>query len=286
MNLLITGSTGFIGTKLISYLSMNNPEIKFYGWKRSYKKLNEVNFKLQFGNIKIDKVVHLAGHTKVIESWDKPQQYFIENVELTLDSLEFCKQHISDLVFISSYLYGNTNNLPINELEPVELTSPYSYGKHSSENLCKFYSDNFNINVQVLRPFNIYGPGQDNYFLLPKIALQIKDDTKDEISIYNLHTKRDFVFINDFCEAIVKALAGKNHYEIINIGSGFSVSTQQIIDEFFKISGKQKRINSAEIYRKNEIMDVVADINKAKSYLGWQSKTSINEGLKNLYENL
>ena len=286
MTVLITGSTGFIGKKLISYLSTYHPEIKYYGWRRSFGKLNNSNFRQQFGTESIDKVVHLAGQTKVIESWDLPHTYFIENTELTLDTLEFCRFNKADLVFISSYLYGNTKNLPINESEPVELTSPYSYGKHSSENLCKFYSDNYNINVQVLRPFNIYGPGQDNYFLLPKIALQIKDDSTDEINVHNLLTKRDFVFIDDFCEAIVKAFKVSHQYEIINIGSGSSISVRDIINELLKISGKHKKINSTEQYRKNEIMDVVADISKAKKYLNWQPKTSLGEGLKNLYENL
>lgn len=287
MTILITGSNGFIGKKLSAYLSANYPDIKYYGWLRSFGKLNEDNFKTHFGDsIKIDKVVHLAGNNKVIESWDLPHKYLIENPELTFDALEFCKATKADIVFISSYLYGNTKNLPINESEPVELTSPYSYGKYSSENLCKFYSDNFNFKVTVLRPFNIYGPGQDNYFLLPKIALQLKDESTNEISIHNLLTKRDYVFIDDFCEAIAKSLNKDYDFEIINIGSGTSVSTKEIIKEFESISGKQKLINSLEQYRKNEIMDVVADITKAKRYLDWEPKTSLHAGLKILYENV
>ncbi len=287
MTILITGSTGFIGQKLISYLEKNNPEIKYFGWQRSFGKLTDANFKKQFGNnIQIDKVVHLAGNTKVIESWDMPHRYFIENTDLTLNSLEFCKHTNAGLVFISSYLYGNTKNLPINESEPVELSNPYSFGKFSAEHLCKFYSDNYNLKITILRPFNIYGPGQDKYFLLPKIALQIKDDSTDEIAVHSLKTKRDFLFIDDFCEAIVKTFTKDYDYEIINIGAGFSISVKDIIDELLIISGKHKPINSLEQYRKNEIMDVVADISKAKKYLDWQPKTSLRDGLKNLYDNL
>ncbi len=287
MTILITGSNGFIGKKLTEYLSNVFPEFKHYGWLRSYGQLNIENFQLQFGHqLQIDKVVHLAGNSKIIESWEQPHPYLIENPELTLDALEFCKAQNADLVFISSYLYGNTKNLPIDELEPVELTSPYSYGKFSAETLCKFYSDNYKLNCTILRPFNIYGPGQDPYFLLPKIARQLKDSSSDEISVHNLLTKRDYVYIDDFCEAIFLSLKTQLVFEIINIGSGVSVSTENIIAELSQIAGHQKPINSLELYRKNEIMDVVADIRKAKHCLNWQPKTSLSQGLKFLYEAL
>ncbi len=138
----------------------------------------------------------------------------------------------------------------------------------------------------VLRPFNIYGPEQDKYFLLPKIALQLKDSNCSEISVHNLNTKRDYVFIKDFCEAISLATKLKSAYEIINIGSGVSYSTNQIIELLISISGHKKPINSLEIYRKNEIMDVVADNRHAEQVLGWVPKTSLTEGLKALYDSL
>ena len=102
--------------------------------------------------------------------------------------------------------------------------------------------------------------------------------------MHNLLTKRDFVFIDDFCDAICQAFLVPHQFEILNIGSGMSISVKEIIEAIFKISGKEKTINSLEKYRKNEIMNVVADISKAQTMLKWTPKTSLRDGLTKLYD--
>jgi len=287
MNVLITGSNGFVGKSLTDYLHINNKQFKCFGWLRSFGQLNQENFTLQFGDhVKIDKLVHLACNSKVMESWDLPYDYYIKNTELTLDALEFCKQHTSDMIYISSYMYGNADKLPISEEAQVKVNNPYAFSKLTSENLCKFYADNHHIKTVIVRPFNIYGPGQSAHFIIPKIGLMFKDLSNHEINLQNLNTRRDFIYIDDLNESLEKILTGEFEFEVFNIGSGYSVSVKEIIDEFSNISGMHKNVISPEIYRKNEIMDVVADITKAKKLLNWSPKISLRQGLELVYNSL
>jgi len=287
MNLLITGSNGFVGKSLTAYLGSHYKQFKIFGWERSFGKLNQEHFTHQYGNYtKIDKLIHLACNNKVVESWDLPYDYHIENTELTLDALEFCKTHQSSMIYISSYMYGNAEKLPIGEDAPLKFNNPYAFSKYASENLCKFYSNNHHLEIVVVRPFNIYGPGQSPYFLIPKIGLQIKDYKNLEITIQNLNTRRDFIYIDDLNESLMKILISKFEFEIFNIGAGFSVSVKEIIEELSQISGIHKKIISPEIYRKNEIMDVVADIGKARRLLNWIPSTTLRQGLELVYNSL
>lgn len=287
MNVLITGSNGFVGKSLVSYLKNNYKHFEVFGWLRSFGSLNQENFSRQFGeNIKIDKLIHLACNSKVVESWDLPYDYYIKNTELTLDALEFCKTHKSAMIYISSYMYGNAEKQPISEEAPVKVNNPYAFSKLASENLCQFYADNHYIKTAIVRPFNIYGPGQSPHFIIPKIGLMIKDVSNLEIKLQNLNTRRDFIYIDDLNKSLAKILTGDVEFEVFNIGSGYSVSVKEIIDELSNISGIHKKVSSPEIYRKNEIMDVVADISKAKKLLNWSPEISLKQGLELVYKSL
>ena len=84
--------------------------------------------------------------------------------------LELARQWKVPFIFASSYVYGPPDYLPIDEKHPVKAVNPYMASKALCEDLCKSYARSFDIPVTIIRPFNIYGPGQPDHFLIPKIV--------------------------------------------------------------------------------------------------------------------
>ena len=184
-------------------------------------------------------------------------------------------------MFVSSYVYGQPQYLPIDEKHPVQPTNPYMRSKVLGEELCRAYNNDFGIKCIILRPFNVYGAGQSGDLLIPSIIAQFqagKIELKDSVP------KRDYIYISDLISALIETGKFNGHFEIFNIGCGKSYSVKEIVDKIVQLYGKEVKINYKNERRKNEIMDVVADIGKAKEKLGWEPKVSIDEGLSNIIE--
>ncbi len=106
-------------------------------------------------------------------------------------------------------------------------TNPYALSKLLSEKACEFYSKSENIDVIVIRPFNIFGPGQVDGYLIQSVISQIIHG--DLVKVKDLIPKRDYVYIDDLIDAIFCALNFKVRFEIFNIGSGESYSVGDVI---------------------------------------------------------
>jgi nucleoside-diphosphate-sugar epimerase len=223
-----------------------------------------------------DTVIHLAAKTFVPDSWKYPDLFLETNTLGTLRALEYCRKNGSSMVFISSYLYGNPANLPITETAPIYTPNPYALSKKTAEDICQFYAESYQVNSTILRLFNLYGYGQSENFLIPEIILQVLKGK--EIHVKDLEPKRDYIFITDFIDAIVRSIE-MNKFEIINIGSGLSYSVAEIIQMIQDICGSKLAVISSSEKRRAEIMDTVADISKAKEILKWTPTTSMYEGL-------
>lgn len=275
-SILITGSSGFIGSNLIKKIGAN---------------YNIVEFNTNHGDIAtadlsfkgIDHVIHLAGQTFVPRSWEDPYTFYKTNILGTVNILDFCRRNNAPLTYISAYVYGIPEYLPIDEKHPMQAANPYMHSKVEAERICEFYAKNYKVKMTILRPFNIYGAGQSESFIIPKIIKQIisKDDFVDVLS---LKPKRDYLYIDDLSSAIERTIDSENTFEIVNIGSGISYSVQEIISIAMDIAKVNKRIISEGEERRNEIPDVVADITKAQKLLGWSPKIDINSGLKKTIE--
>ena len=274
--ILITGSEGFVGKNLIRYLKNYSFQIIETKDKSFDLKLNESWKQIE----KCDYLIHLAGKSFVPKSWEEPARFIENNILLITNALEYCRVNKTKLIFLSSYLYGNCKKMPIKENAPIEATNPYALSKLLSEKLCYFYKNNFQVNNIILRVFNLYGPGQPKEYLLSKITNQVRYE--NIIKVDDLSPKRDYVYIDDLCSAIVKAINYKGKEHIFNIGSGKSYSVKEVIDFIQNIYGTSFNIKEKKLIRKNEILNTIADINLAKKELEWFPIYDLKEGLKKI----
>lgn len=304
---LISGGAGFIGSHLANKLvkqgstvvvidNFNNyydPEIK----KENIKSLlKHKNLKLIKGDIldqkKLDEcftdnydvVIHLAAQAGVRNSIQNPEAYYQTNVIGTLKLLEMIKKMPKPhLVYASSSsVYGENNTSPFTEDSPTNnQISPYASSKKSAELLCQTYANLFNIKTTVLRFFTVYGPnGRPDMapYLFMKAALKGTPITK----FGSGESLRDYTYIDDIINGIVKSLEQKFNFEIFNLGNNQPITLNQLIATIEKITNKQIK----QIKKKTppgDVTNTCASIDKAKTVLEWTPKTSLEEGLTNLY---
>ena len=273
--ILITGSTGFVGKALIALLEKEH----------EYKILETGNSKTidltNWENVKklphVDIIIHLAAKSFIPDSFKNPAQFYQNNILSTLNILEKAKIDASKVIFLSTYVYGSPQYLPIDESHPKQPLNPYTQSKILCEELCEAYSRDFNVSVIIFRPFNIYGLGQSKHFFIPTIINQLNNDS---IELTDPRPKRDFIYIDDVIEAIRLAI---NHFKypfsLYNLGSGISTSIQEVVAIITKISQTETKVNYSNQIRQGEVLDTVADIQKIKKELQWTPKYSIEMGL-------
>jgi nucleoside-diphosphate-sugar epimerase len=276
--ILVTGSSGFIGQALCKVLYDEGHKLQLMNRARG-----DIADAKTFNTIeKVDHVFNLAvpSGSFVPESWQNPDVFIRVTVQGVTNILEFCRKSGARLTHISSYLYGAPDKLPIPENAPLRPNNPYAFSKYLSEQVCEFYAKYFDINIVVIRGFNIYGPDQDQDFLIPRIVDQVLKGR--EIIVEDVKPKRDFVFIDDFIRALLMTMSVTSSFEVINIGSGKSYSVGEVIELTQEIAGTRLPIINKNKSRVNEINDVVADISKAQEVLGWTPEHSLRQGLQKI----
>lgn len=278
MKIILTGSCGFVGKHLKKKLTKLNYKVIEFDIMSG---IDITNFE-QVKNIgQFDVLIHLAARTYVPDSYVHSRQFYFVNTVGTINMLELCKIYNAKMIFISSYVYGIPDYIPIDEKHSVSALNPYAHSKIIGEELCKGYHRDFDIPVIIFRPFNIYGTGQNSNFLIPLIKKQIHDHGK--IQLKDPRPKRDFVHVSDVVNAYQKAIEyDDSSFEIFNIGSGKSYSVKEITDLLVNNTQKNIPIEFLNEIRENEVLDTVADISKAERLLNWKPSISFTEGLKNL----
>ena len=276
MIILLTGGNGFVGKNLVQ---------RFESKMKIIKGSNDLHIdvlnKQSFENIeKVDAIIHLAAKTSIPNSISNPYDTYYTNLVGTLNVLEFARKNaINKIINISTYVYGLPSYLPVNEVHPLNPHSPYNKSKIISENLSKYYSDDYGIDVVSLRPFYLYGPLGNPNFFIPSIIRQVKE--KNEVIVSNKNTKRDFLFIDDFLDLVYKILNNfPKGYNEFNVGHGESHTLEEIILLVGKIIGIKVSIRSENSIRPGDITDMVADITKVSKFFDWKPNTDLDTGLR------
>ncbi len=272
---IITGCTGFIGRSLINELE--SEKLTIIGYSSKDGNITEKNTWLKMP--KANYLIHLAAMTFIPKSWDDPKKFIDTNTIALLNAIEYCKKYKSKLIYLSTFVYGS-KNIPIDENSELNPQNPYALSKLLGENICSFYKKVDNLDVIILRPFNIFGNGQNNLFLIPSLISQIKNEEK--ITVMDINPKRDYLYIKDLVDAIKKSLFYKGNSYIFNIGSGLSYSVIEVIEIIQKICETNLDIECTNKVRRMELDDTVANIELAKRELKWEPKYSLPKALKEM----
>jgi UDP-glucose 4-epimerase len=261
MKIKITGSEGCGGRHLSKRLVDYGYEIVKLD-SLGLDLTDKESFKLSFDS---EIIVHLVAKTYVPESLTSPYDFYYSNYIGTLNVLEAARIYHSKVIFISTYVYGIPEKIPITEDHKADFLTPYSKSKLLCENLCKVYIKDFAIPVFIFRLFNIYGPGQDNRFLIKSILNQMKNAYE---KLKDPKPKRDYLFVFDFVEAIFKEIIYFNFdFDIINLGTGKSYSVEAIVEIISNSTNKKFFFEFEKLGRKNEILECYADIKNEKKIL-------------------
>jgi UDP-glucose 4-epimerase len=280
MNIVVTGSAGFVGKTLVAKLKQQEYRVIEIDFNTGY----DITQWKSVSSVKDFQVlIHLAARTFVPDSYTLPREFYHDNIIGTLNALELCRFHQAKMIFASSYVYGKPEYLPIDEQHPVRAHNPYAQSKILAEQLCERYNIDFKVPVVILRPFNIYGPGQNGNFLIPSI---IKQAREGKIVLKDAKPKRDFVFIDDVVDAYIKAIEYKTeHCECFNIASGQSYSVEEVSKIIKKIGFPLVKICYDQTKRRDEVQDTQAQITKIQTCFDWTPAHSLIAGLHSCINN-
>ena len=262
-----------------------------------------------FKEHQIDGIIHFAASKAVGESIEKPLKYYKNNVASTILLLEKMQEyHINNLVFSSSCtVYGQPAELPVTEKSPVQAAiSPYGNTKQMCEEIISETTlASKDLKAISLRYFNPIGahpsaligelPFGPPANLIPFLTQSVSG-LRGPLQVFGTDYPtpdgsaiRDFIHVCDLAEAHVKALQhlleqndASCYYDFFNIGTGDGTSVLQIIQAFEKTTGEKVQYE-LKPRRSGDITAVYAAIGKSKDILGWQSKRSLEESLKDAW---
>jgi nucleoside-diphosphate-sugar epimerase len=271
-SVLVTGADGFIGAHLVGALRAAGHSVVTHTRRQGDIKNCLLNFE------GVGHVFHLAARTFVPESWSAPLGFYEVNLLGTVNVLEYCRASGASLTMVSSYVYGAPSRLPISEDEPLCAFNPYNHSKILAEETGLYYQRQFGVPLTIVRPFNIYGPGQNRRFLIPTILSQAVDPRQATIVVADLRPRRDYIFIADLIDLLVRT-AFRKEGGIFNAGSGSSWGVGEVIAMVNGLLPVPKPVHANGPMRPDEVIDVIADISRARHEFSWEPQVTLLDGL-------
>jgi len=239
------------------------------------------NFRIRYN---FSKIIHMAAFSDVNYCQLNPTKCYDLNVHGTQKMLEIARKNDAGFIFLSSsHVYGNSKNLPLSETEPLRPLSHYASSKIMSEILCETYSLTYGLDIRVARIFSVYGPNSSKSNLIFNIIHQVLHGS--QITLGNIKPKRDFIFIDDVIRGLMSIIDSKKKgYNVYNLGTGKSTSIRDLFNLISKFSNKKIHLTSEKNQiRKNDLLDVTANISKMNSHFNWEPQVSLYDGLKITY---
>ncbi len=306
---LVTGSAGFIGFHLSRHLLENGEFVVGVDDFNDYYEVslkedrNAIlakypNFKLQRGDLsdllfvkkvlsedKFDKVCHLAAQAGVRYSLTNPHAYIKANLTAFTNLIDECKNSgIKDFIYASSSsVYGDNKKVPFSVEDNVDRpVSLYAATKKANELIAHTYHHLYGMNTTGLRFFTVYGPyGRPDMALF---SFSKKIVAGEPIEIFNYgKMKRDFTYIDDIVDGIIKAMDRAYPCEVFNLGNHRPVELAYFVDTLEKTLGKTAK-KELKPMQPGDVLETYADIEHTREKLCWEPKVGIEEGIKRFVE--
>ena len=306
--LLVTGGAGFIGSSFVKIALDRGFQIRVLdnlsaGTEEMASKLREMEVDVLIGDVRdselldivmkdVDAVVHLAAQVSVPISVQNPDETASINIDGTNTLLSKCSKFgIKRFIMASSAaVYGENENLPLSEKDAVDLLSPYAESKWKNElQISKVRNDG--MEAVALRLFNVYGIGQrpDSAYaaVIPKFVDLMVQGKAPQVHGDGLQT-RDFIHVNDVCEAIFTFLDpiwSGDSYHVFNVATQTRISLVNLIDE---INSSLAEVAQSHVplepkfgpVRPGDIHHSMADITRLKDATNWRPAIKFSEGIR------
>jgi len=307
---LVTGGAGFIGSNVAEYLlergddvvivdevnDYYDPTIKEGNLELLQKKMEGQEHRLSiyrgdicdegfmldvFEKERPEWVCHMAARAGVRPSIQDPYIYIHSNIRGTTNLMELSHKYgVKNFVFASSSsVYGGSTSTYFSEEENVDNpVSPYAASKKACELLSYTYHHLYNLNVSALRFFTVYGPrGRPDmapFKFIDRVSRGLELQQFGDGS-----SSRDYTYIADIVDGIVRAIDRPHPYEVFNLGKGNGTSLKEFIDLVQKHVGKKANIKVMPD-QPGDVPYTCADVSKAYRLLGYRAKVSFEEGIK------
>jgi UDP-glucose 4-epimerase len=296
-NICLIGGNGFLGSNFRDAFHNDFDKILVLGRNMNIGPLrkNEIYHSIAtlsiarvaevIRNENIDTVIDLSYNTVPKSSFDNPISDFSENLYTVIHHLEIirCLPGVK-YVYVSSggTVYGNAENTkPITEEHPNIPLSPYGITKLTSERYALMYKAIYDLDVIILRPSNVYGPGQKPFkgqgFIATAIAKGLQGNP---VQIFGDGTHvRDYVYISDFCSALKEIIEKGKNGSIYNIGFGKGYTINEVTEKIRDIGGVQNLKVESLPARPFDVHYNVLDYKRIKALTDWEPKVQLEEGL-------
>ena len=307
--ILVTGGAGFIGSHLVERLLEGGDRVVAFDnfdtfYDPGIKRRNvapvstHAGYRLVEGDIRdngklaalfgagpVDVVVHLAARAGVRPSIADPVLYSSVNLDGTTQLLEAShRAGVRRFVFASSSsVYGNNEKVPFAEHDPVDHPiSPYASTKKAGELLCHVYHHLHGMEIACLRFFTVYGPRQRPEMAIHKFASLLADGR--EIEQYgDGSSARDYTFISDIVEGIVRAIDRSSGYHVWNLGGSHTITLAELVAKLSGRLGVRPKIRELPM-QPGDVDRTWADISRARRDLDWAPRLDIDHGLDRFVE--
>ena len=306
--IIVTGGLGFIGSNLIDLLikknfsvinidkisySSNFYNLKEYNNSKKYKfircNIGERKFKKILFKYKPICIFNLAAETHVDRSIDNPEHFVQSNIVGVYKLLEYFKEYSqkfsSKLIHISTdEVYGDILKGRTSEKYPYNPSSPYAASKAASDHLVQSYVRTYKIPAIITNCSNNYGPKQHPEKLIPKLIYNILNNKPLPIYGKGMNS-REWIFVKDHCEALIKIFKKGKIGNFYNIGSNKNLTNLKVCEHLISVAkknsilGTKVKINFIKDRPGHDIRYAL-NSNKIKKELNWKPRINFKEGIK------